>query len=36
MQVLNIEGLNKIVSYYADKVGVNQLKLWEIYADLIL
>ncbi|NEP85026.1 MAG: Rpn family recombination-promoting nuclease/putative transposase [Okeania sp. SIO3B3] len=34
MQVLNIEGFNKRIPYYAAKVYVNQLKRGEIYADL--
>lgn len=34
MQVLNIEGFNKQIPYYAAKVYVNQLKRGEIYTDL--
>lgn len=34
MQVLNIEGFNKRIPYYAAKVYVNQLKRGEIYTDL--
>ncbi len=34
MQVLNIEGFNKRVIYYAAKVYINQLKRGEIYTDL--
>ncbi|MEB3341024.1 Rpn family recombination-promoting nuclease/putative transposase [Okeania sp.] len=34
MQVLNVEGFNKRIPYYAAKVYVNQLKRGQIYDDL--